>query len=250
MTGCSAGQLFGCRSRDFLLSLGRRGVGFLAVQSCKLGSMAETFHWKDCRETLGRLDADSQLFPDPKGRFFESERLRVKPPLVFPITLGCKSLSDYLDLLPEEPGRHCVILMQAGAVSLGRFAGAQPIAKKSLRRYVVRGKGRAQPLHLKTKGKSRYGSRLRLANARKLLVETNEKLIEWEKEIGPADRFYYSCPVRLWPSLFETSPPPPFEKSGPLVRIPRDLPRPTVDVLLRTYRSLEYGRVEMEIAKQ
>ncbi len=129
-------------------------------------------------------------------------------------------------------------------MALGRFEGARPLATKSLRRYVVRGKGRAQPLHLKTKGKSRYGSRLRLANARRLLVETNEKLNEWEKELGPADRVYYSCPVRLWSSVFETTPAPPFERSGPLVRIPLDLPRPTVEVLLRTYRSLEYGRIE------
>ncbi|MEM9597657.1 MAG: hypothetical protein AAGD06_25550 [Acidobacteriota bacterium] len=208
--------------------------------------MAQTFHWKDCQETLRRLDAESPLAPDPKGRFFESAGVRVRPPLVFPLTPGCPSLADYLATLPKEPGHHSVILMQAGAVTLGRFRGAEPFAKKSLRRYVVRGKGRAQPLHLKTKGKSRYGSRLRLANARRLLVETNEKLIEWEKEFGPPDRIYYSCPVRLWPSLFETSPPPPFEKSGPLVRIPLDLPRPTVDVLLRTYRSFEYGRIEVE----
>ncbi len=212
--------------------------------------MLRTFHWKDCRETLCRLDAESPLVPDRKGRFFKSEHARVTPPLVFPLTPECNSLSDYLTGLPEEPSLHSVILMQAGAVTLGRFEGARPLAKKSLRRYVVRGKGRAQPLHLKTKGKSRYGSRLRLANARKLLIETNEKLIEWEKTFGPADRIYFSCPVRLWPSLFETSPAPPFEKSGPLVRIPLDLPRPTVHVLLRTYRSFEYGRIEAALTNQ
>ncbi len=206
--------------------------------------MFHSFHWRDCAETLARLDAESNLIVEPKGRFFESERVRVKPPLVFPLTPECTSLSDYLAALPEEPSRHSVLLMQAGAVSLGRFEGARPVATKSLRRYVVRGKGRAQPLHLKTKGKSRYGSRLRLANARRLLIETNEKLIEWEKEFGPADRVYISCPVRLLSSVFETTPAPPFEKSGPLVKIPLDLPRPTTEVLLRTYRSLEYGRIE------
>lgn len=211
--------------------------------------MQQSFHWRDCRETLSRLDAESQLVLEPKGRFFESARGRVRPPLVFPLTPDCKSLSDYLEVLPEEPKHHSVILMQAGAVSLGRFEGARPLVTKSLRRYVVRGKGRAQPLHLKTKGKSRYGSRLRLANARRLLVETNEKLIEWEEEFGPPDHIYYSCPVRLWPSLFEASPAPPFEKSGPLFRIPLDLPRPKVDVLLRAYRSLEYGRIEVEMSK-
>ena len=36
---------------------------------------------------------------------------------------------------------------------------------KSIKKYVVRGRGRAQPTHLATKGKSRYGSRLRLQKA-------------------------------------------------------------------------------------
>ncbi len=206
--------------------------------------MPLSFHWKDCAETLRRLDAESKLILEPKGRFFESERVRVRPPLVFPIAASSKSLCDFVAALPEEPGHHSVILMQAGTVSLGRFAGALPLATKRLKRYVVRGKGRAQPLHLKTKGKSRYGSRLRLQNARKLLVETNQKLNEWELEFGPADRVYYSCPVRLWPSLLETTPGPPFDKTSRLVRIPLDLPRPTIEVLLRTYRSLEYGRIE------
>ncbi len=206
--------------------------------------MQPTFHWQDCEETLRRLDDDSRLTLEPKRRFFENETVRVRPPLVFPLPTDCGSLSDYLEAIPSEPARHCLILMQAGAVTLGRFAGAEPLAKKSLKRYVVRGKGRAQPAYLKTKGKSRYGSRLRLANARRLLVETNEKLHEWETEFGPADWIYYSCPVRLWPSLWEATPAPPFDRAGPLVRIPLDLPRPTVDVLLRTYRSLEYGRIE------
>lgn len=206
--------------------------------------MHQSFHWKDCAETLERLHLESDLVLEAKGRFFESEHARVRPPLVFPIAADCRSLADYLAALPAHPSRHSVILMQAGAVALGRFDRAQCLAKKAFRRYVVRGKGRAQPLHLKTKGKSRYGSRLRLANARRLLVETNEKLLEWEQEFGPADIIYYSCPVRLWPSVFDTTPRPPFEKTGPLVRIPLDLPRPNTEMLARTYRALEHGRIE------
>ncbi len=206
--------------------------------------MPQTFHWQETAATLERLEVEHELILEPKRRWFETEGLRVLPPLVFPIEPDCTTLAQYLGSLPEAPTRHSVVLMQAGAVSLGRFEGAQPLIRKSLRRYVVRGKGRAQPLHLKTKGKSRYGSRLRLANARRLLIETNEKLIEWDDRYGAADWIYYSCPVRLWASVFETVPPPPFERSGPLIRIPRDLPRPTVDVVLRAYKSLEYGRIE------
>ncbi len=208
--------------------------------------MLETFHWTDCAETLASLDDEYGLQVEVKGRFFEGGDVRVWPPLVFPLLRGHGSLADYVATIDHQLGRHTVVLMQAGAVCLGRFERGERVETKSLRRYVVRGKGRAQPLHLKTKGKSRYGSRLRLANARRLLVETNEKLIEWEEEFGPVDRVYYSCPVRLWSNVFETSPPPPFDKDGPLTRIPRDLPRPTIDILLRTYRSLEYGRIEKQ----
>ena len=204
----------------------------------------QTIHWEECRSTLEPLAAEHRLSLADKGRFFECEHLRVRPPLVFPIGAEHGTLEDYLRDLPERPGRHTVVLMQAGAVTLGRFDRGEAVATKSFRRYVVRGKGRAQPLHLKTKGKSRYGSRLRLQNARRLLEETNEQLIEWEKELGPSDRVFYSCPVRLWPELFEATPPPPFERDDAMTKIPLDLPRPTRDVLLRAYRSLEYGSVE------
>ena len=203
-----------------------------------------SFHWQECASTLRQFAPDTSLVFEPKRRVFESEQLRVKPPLVFPPSLECRSLEDYLRDLPEQPNRHCVVIMQAGAVSMGRFEHALPLITKSLKRYVVRGKGRAQPLHLKTKGKSRYGSRLRLQNARRLLMETNELLHEWQKEFGPADHVYYSCPVRLWPSLFEATPPPPFAKTDDLIRIPLDLPRPNNKVLLRAYKALEYGRIE------
>ena len=206
--------------------------------------MTQTFHWSECAETLRRLDAESPLTLESKRRFFVTDDLRVRPPLVFPLPASAHSLDDYLQSLPEAPGKHLVVLMQAGHVSLGRFDKGENLIAKSLKKYVVRGKGRAQPLHLKTKGKSRYGSRLRLQNARRLLVETNEKLIEWHEEFGAPDQIFYSCPVRLWPSLFEATPPPPFRQDDNLIKIPRDVPRPTVDVLKRTYRSLEYGRIE------
>ena len=163
--------------------------------------------------------------------------------LVFPIPADCDSLEQYLEALPVRPGRHFLVLMQAGAVALGLFEGGEERATKSLRKYVVRGRGRAQPLHLQTKGKSRYGSRLRLQNARRLLEETNAKLAAWTSEFGPADRVYYNAPVRLWAGLFAARPAPPFERRCAL-RIPRDLPRPTTEVLRRAYRGLGFGRIE------
>jgi hypothetical protein len=202
-----------------------------------------TFAWQDCAQALAPFAEDAALVVDAKRRFFASEALRVHPPLVLPIPQDCRSLAQYLATLPEQPGRHTLVLMQAGAVSLGLFEGGEKRATKSFRRYVVRGKGRAQPLHLQTKGKSRYGSRLRLQNARLLLQETIEKLAEWEAEYGPPDQVYYSAPIRLWAGLFAGKVLPPFEKEA-AIRIPRDLPKPTTEILLRAYRGLGYGRIE------
>lgn len=204
----------------------------------------ETFHWSVCVERMTALDAEACFVRDGERRAFVSEELSVAPPLVFPLEPGVDSIASYLDLVPGSPPRQTVILMQAGAVSLGIFEGGECVATKSYKRYVVRGKGRAQPTHLAKKGKSRYGSRLRLQNAQRLLVETNEKLGEWEARFGPSDQVFYSCPVRLWPSLFEARPAPPFERDGPLIRIPRDLGRPTTDILMRAYKALCYGRIE------
>lgn len=207
-----------------------------------------TFHWEDTREVLAPRAFEPGWVVDERLRWFEREAggaiELVAPPLVFPIAPGTRSIARYLMTLPDEPGRHTVVLLQAGAASLGLFEGGEPVATKSRKRYVVRGSGRAQPTHLKTKGKSRYGSRLRLQNAKQLQEETVETLHDWLDEHGPSDRVYYNAPVRLWAEFLGADPPPPFDEDDEPIKIPRDLPRPTTDVMLRAYRSLCYGRVE------
>ena len=204
----------------------------------------ETFPWERCREVLGAVPDPANVPLEPKGRFFEAPGRRIWPPLWLPPGPGCRHLADYLDLLPERPGRHLVLLLQAGAASLGMFAGGEELATKSFKRYVVRGRGRGQPKHLESKGKSRYGSRLRLQNHQKLLEETNERLAAWWDEFGPAHEVYFNGPPRLLADLFAVKPPPPFEREPKPRRIPRDLPRPTTDVLQRAYKALGYGRIE------
>jgi len=208
-------------------------------------SSVRTFHWRELERALGPL-ADAGLAPDDKGRALVGAGVRVLPPAVAPLPAGCASLADYVAGAPRRLGHHLVVLMQAGATSLGWFEDGEEVATKSLRRYVVRGSGRAQPTHRDRKGKSRYGSRLRLQNAKRLVEETNAKLREWVERYGPPERIFYSAPVRLWPTLFEGEVTPPFERDAPLTKIPRDLPKPTTDVLRRAYRSLCYGRVEEE----
>lgn len=206
-----------------------------------------TFHWTEASEFLREvpgLDA-SELVCARSGGGFVGGGWRCLPPLAAALPAEDERLSAYLERLPDALGLQFVVLLQAGASSLGAFEDEEELATKSFRRYVVRGNGRAQPTHLDKKGKSRYGSRLRLQNARRLLEETNEKLHEWVEEFGVPERVFHSAPVRLWPSLFEAEPAPPFEREHS-VRIPRDLPKPTSALLQRAYRSLCYGRLERD----
>lgn len=204
----------------------------------------------EARAALGGLARRGEVLPEAERRWFDwtdgdGERLRIHPPLLAPIQDGHRHLADYVDDLPDELGGHLVMLMQAGASSLGWFHGGECRATKSFRRYVVRGKGRAQPTHLKSKGKSRYGSRLRLQNAEALLLETTERTQDWWDEFGPAESVLVNCPVRLWASLLESEPAPPFVAAGtPVMKIPKDLPKPTTELLERTYRFCCYGRFE------
>ena len=202
-----------------------------------------TFHWEDAASELSALiGAGFEL--EEKRRWFENESERLFPPLVFPVPDDCWTVRDYVAGLPSEPGPQLVLVMQAGAFSLGRFDAGDVQVTKTFKRYVVRGNGRAQPTHLKTRGKSKYGSRLRLQNAKRLLEETNEKIAEWEAEFGPPEQIYFSGTTRLWADLFSVQPPPPFEREAPAIKIPLDLRKPTTDVMLRAYESLCWGRIE------
>lgn len=203
----------------------------------------ETFYWPETGATLRHLVTEHELLLADNGRDFVAPGIRVRPPLILPVDPVMRTVEAYVADLPEAPGRQLMVLLQAGAAALGLFGGGANLRTKSIKKYVVRGRGKAQPTHLKTGGKSRYGSRLRLQNARALLVEVNEKLNEWVDECGPPDHVFYSCPVRMWPDLFATTPEPPFRRDL-ATKIPMDLPVPTTEVLLRTYTAMSFGRIE------
>ena len=155
----------------------------------------------------------------------------------------------YLRDLPDELGVHCVVLVQAGASALGWWEQGELVRHKVITKYVVRGRGKAQGTHLNQKGKSRYGSRLRLQNAKAQLVETNERLIEWWDEFGPPDVTFCSCPVRLLADVFGTSPQPPFARDE-AIKIPLDVRAPRLAEVERVYRAMSRGVVEMDAAPE
>ena len=231
----------------------------------------ETFHWEEAEERLRPLLEEGRFRLDPKRSTFVREpddlgaTVVINTPPVVPLPSGLLAaagddsaaafarrrkreateddLATFLNAYPEELPRQCVILAQAGAVAMAMFESGEPLATKSFKRYVVRGNGRAQPAYLNSKGKSRYGSRLRLQNARQMIEETNSRLDEFWKEHGAPDQILVGAPLKLWAEHFLAPVKPPFDRETPITRIPLDVPVPTTSVLLRTYRSLQYGQI-------
>lgn len=141
------------------------------------------------------------------------------------------------------PARCLVLLVQAGAAALGLFEDEELVAHKVWKKYVTRGHGRAQPSYLRTRGKSRAGSRLRLRNAQSLLEDVNGRLAEWRDVFGEPDLAFQSAPVRLWADLHAASPGPPWPRER-FVRIPHDVRVPSFTELCRVHGLLCRGVVE------
>lgn len=170
----------------------------------------------------------------------------LRVPLLAPRVVPGERLADYALRLPGAPEPHVLLLLQAGAMAVGYWHGDELLHHKAQRRYVVRGHGKAQPLHRKTRGKSRYGARLRLQNWKRLLVETNERLRDYWLEYGPAARVFFAVPVRVWPDLLATAPPPPFAAGDAMLqRVPMHVHRPDFAELQRVHAWLARGRVEL-----
>lgn len=166
--------------------------------------------------------------------------------LQLPLALGSPDdLAQWLANGPPRLGAQMVLLLQAGATALGvRAATADGDAwrvHKVIKKYVVRGNGKAQSTHLKTKGKSRYGSRLRLQNHRRLLDQLHERVVAQTDEHGPIDRAWVGAPDRLLAEFLDATPGLPFAEDV-VQRLPFTAHRPGFDELERTWRRLSRGR--------
>ncbi len=206
------------------------------------------FHWRDLPEQMA---AFAERWPsavaDRRGHAFVAPAGAVLHlPLVTPRAAPGATIGAHGARLDAELGTQVVLLLRAGAVALGCWVDDACVAHKALRKYVVRGHGRAQPTHLRTRGKSRYGARLRLQNWRRLLAETNARLHEFWQQFGPPARVFWSAPVRAWADLLAAEPRPPFARDAvELERLPLHVHRPDFDELRRVRTWLEHGRLEL-----
>lgn len=112
-------------------------------------------------------------------------------------------------------------LIKAGQASVGYFHQGALINHRVFRAYMVRQKqGKSQIKHLKTKGKSRAGSRIRLGETERFFEEINERLISYQTDF-PIDFWGVSCAKTLWPFWFDSKTPPPFSSQNEnLIELP------------------------------
>ncbi len=208
-----------------------------------------SFHWQDTQELLTGILTEQALAVDDKHGSFLAvgdgtlQGLRFTPPLLQPIEII--NPHAYALSLASPPGMYLVILMQAGATALGTFENGELLRHKCNKRYVVRGSGKAQPTHLQSKGKSRFGSRLRLQNHKRLQLEAHEKLRQWRQELGEPALKYYACPVRTWSEFFLNGLQPAYPSAKGFRKIPSDFPVPSLQTLTKANGFISHGRVQV-----
>lgn len=159
-----------------------------------------------------------------------------------------EDFESYVRSLESDEPSYVVILMRAGSASLGYYERGELRAHKVIRKYMVRMKqGKAQLTHMKTKGKSRAGSRIRLRESLEFFEEINEKLRVWFDGFGDPQLIFYSMPVTFKSLWFGSDITPPFNSDDKrLTHIPFHVHQPDHEELVRIARLLATSVLEEE----
>ncbi|WP_057936408.1 hypothetical protein [Algoriphagus resistens] len=132
-----------------------------------------------------------------------------------------------------------LVMIRAGIAVTGYFHNGEMLDHKVFRAYMVRQKqGKSQIKYLKTKGKSRAGSRLRLGESERFFEQINERLQRYAADY-PITTWGISCGKTLWPYFFDSTTPPPFSKKQVNLRsIPFHVQQPDFDTLQAVHKKL------------
>lgn len=197
-----------------------------------------------CREESFMLD-----IKENKVNLYNSEKIQILSfhiPSLFP-SIQEESLKNYLDKFPEYPPNYLILLIQAGSTAIGHFEEGVMLNHKVIRKYMVRQKqGKSQISHLKTRGKSKLGSRIRLQNTIEFFEEINQKLLDWEIDDNEmVEKIFYSASIHVWNMLFESKITTPFEKKDErIAKISLDVQTPNYEELVKVDKFLKRGTLE------
>ncbi len=167
-------------------------------------------------------------------------------PLVINLSEDIIKDANLLNVYRSPPPDFAVMLIQTGNAALGFCKKGHLVHHKVIRKYMTRKKqGKSQLTYLKTKGKSRAGSRVRLANAVAFFEEINTKMSEWIKVAGP-ESIIYSCTPMLWGMLFSAKKKPPFHKKDiGLKKLPINTGVPKFEILQKVVVYSKQGYLQI-----
>lgn len=125
-----------------------------------------------------------------------------------------------------------VVLIKAGQAVTGYFHQGILLDHKVFRAYMIRQKqGKSQIKYLKTKGKSRAGSRVRLGETIQFFEDINTRLNDYSSNY-PIDFWGISCAKTLWPFYFDSAIQPPFDQNQEsLIAVPFHIAQASFDEL-------------------
>jgi len=154
--------------------------------------------------------------------------------------------------LPEaKKVQYVILLVQSGNSAMGYFEDGKNLDHKVFRSYMVRKKqGTSQVKYLKTKGKSRAGSRVRLGETVEFFDNINGRLQTYFSA-HRIDRIALSCSKILQPYLYNSNVAPPFGKRDQrLYKIPMHVHTPIYEVMMEVNKFLLKGELIYEPAQQ
>ena len=165
------------------------------------------------------------------------------------------SIDSHLNILENE-NEVLYLSIESGNAAIILMQGKKQIYHTTFGAYMTRKKqGFSQIKYLKKKGKSRAGSRVRLAAGIEFFEKINEKTTELSDNYD-FKRIALNCSTTLIPFLFQSKTPPPFEKKDSrLYKIPLHIPQSNFTNLEATIKKLLAptlfydSKLEEELAK-
>ncbi|ANQ52332.1 hypothetical protein MY04_4997 [Flammeovirga sp. MY04] len=144
--------------------------------------------------------------------------------------------------LNERTVSYVLCIIQTENASVGLVKNNQLVDHKTFATYAVRKKqGKSQIKYLKTRGKSKAGSRLRLANTLNFFEHINERLQQYFNTDHP-EKIIFSCSKILIPYLFSSKVACPFDKKDQRIyKIPKYIPNANFEDLKKIHQDLLKG---------
>ncbi|GAB2610954.1 hypothetical protein [Belliella aquatica] len=141
---------------------------------------------------------------------------------------------------------YVLIMIRSGIASVGFFENYVNHQHKVFRAYMTRKKqGKSQIKHLKTKGKSRAGSRIRLQETLEFFESINHRIQEHFDEFR-IDKIGISCSETLIPYFYGGKVPTPFDKQDERIfKIPKHIQNPTFEELTEVNKFLMQSEIRI-----